>query len=240
VALTLTYAPEHIPELASVSAAHFNAFVKALKYRVKRRGGDPFRYHGISEYAPGTGRPHYHVALFGYLPPDSKPAGSSGSGNPEFSSEELTQAWGRGRVTFQFWSPGAAAYISKHNAFKSTGLEAQNRMRVTRDGEVIGTREQTFMRCSGKPGIGALFCDKFGEQMAKLGFTVRGTEKVTVPGYYLDRLADRFPEAIEKLRAEREAIALGKLEGITIERMRVLTECADLKLDRVHRKNPYQ
>jgi len=53
--LTLTYSPEHTPQDNSLSKAHWREFTKGIG----------FRYFGCGEYGGRTGRPHYHLVLFG-------------------------------------------------------------------------------------------------------------------------------------------------------------------------------
>jgi len=53
--VTLTYAPEHLPQNGSLSKAHWREFTKGIG----------LRYFGCGEYGRQGNRPHYHLVLFG-------------------------------------------------------------------------------------------------------------------------------------------------------------------------------
>lgn len=236
--ITLTYADEHLPPLASLAKADVELFMKRLRYYVAKRGGAPIRFDACGEYSPDKMRPHYHLALFGYWPPDAKRWGLSRGGNQEWVSEELTNAWGKGWVTFQPWSAGAANYCAGHQAWKLTGALSRERLAVkTADGIVIGDREPEFHHASNRPGIGARFFERYGTQMLELGFTVIDGRKCPVPKYYLrlGELSD--PDRVSQLRADRELQAAAAVENSTYERLAVREECAQAALDRSARND---
>lgn len=60
--VTLTYDDDHLPEDNSLRAGDLKLFIRSLK----RRSHSPVRFYGCGEYGELDGRPHYHVALFGY------------------------------------------------------------------------------------------------------------------------------------------------------------------------------
>lgn len=58
--VTLTYAPEHLPEDMSVSPRAVQLFLKRLRKKV-----GPVRYFAVGEYGDMSARPHYHLILYG-------------------------------------------------------------------------------------------------------------------------------------------------------------------------------
>lgn len=63
--ITLTYAPEHLPESGQIIKAHQKAFTKRLKTYCERYAGVKIRYGGVFEYGDESLRPHMHIAVFG-------------------------------------------------------------------------------------------------------------------------------------------------------------------------------
>lgn len=234
VCATLTFADDKLPALGSVDADVTQAWMKRLRSRVAYRGGPELRFDLYAEYSPQKMRPHVHVCLFNYRPPDAVYWGKSRAGNPQYESAELSDSWGLGHVWFQWFSDGAASYCAGHQAWKLTGPKAFERLTLrAADGSVIGQRADEYHRCSLRPGIGAPFFEKYGRQMIQLGYTVIGGRKVPVPSYYLD-LAERDPslvDAVSELRAERELMAASDVPNASYMRLAVREECATARVN---------
>lgn len=242
ICATLTYDPEHLPELGSLRRVHAQAFMKALRKRVAARGGPLLSFDCTGEYSPPPAmRPHYHVALFSYCPPDWKEWAKSRAGNDEYTSSELTAAWGRGLVTFQSWSVGAAKYVAGHQAWKLTGDKGHAvRMVYDEFGQAVGEREREFHACSTRPGIGRRFFEAYGRQALELGFTIVDGKKAPVPAYYLRRGDLDMPELAAFAREERTrqaAEAKAKLEGDY--RLDAIEFCAQERINRQARKSGF-
>lgn len=242
VCVTLTYAPEHLPPLGSLDRTHSSAFVRALRKLVAKRGGPRLSVDCYGEYSPAPAmRPHYHLALFNYMPPDAKPWAKSQAGNQEFISEELSKAWRhKGRVTFQPWSYGAAQYCAGHQSWKLTGDKGRaQRLVFGPAGELLGERAPEFHQPSTRPGIGRRFFEAYGAQALQLGFTVVGGRQVPVPGYYYRRGDVTHPELAKVARAERTAKALELQAQLLAEgehRLDAIEECAQARIERASRK----
>lgn len=61
--VTLTYAPEKLPENGSLVPEHVQSWLKRLRARV---APSKFRFFLVGEYGDESERPHYHAALFGF------------------------------------------------------------------------------------------------------------------------------------------------------------------------------
>lgn len=242
VCVTLTYADEFLPPLGSLDKAHSRAFVRSLRQVVARRGDPKFSVDCYGEYSPAPlMRPHYHLALFNYDPPDAQAWSKSGAGNQEFISEELSRAWShRGRVTFQPWSYGAAQYCAGHQSWKLTGDKGRNeRLVFDQAGEYLGERAPEFHQPSTRPGIGRRFFEAYGDQALRLGFTVVDGRQVPVPSYYLRRADVSSPELAESARAARTAKAVelqAKLREEGEHRLDAIEDCAVARIERGARK----
>jgi len=241
VAVTLTYDPEHVPLYGSLCKKHVSAFVKRLRARVAKRRGEPFSFDCIGEYSPELLRPHYHLACFGYVPVDAKPWAKSRAGNDECVSAELTAAWGKGLVTFQYWSTGAARYIANHQAWKLTGHASEQRLRLTLPDGSTFDRAPEFHLCSTRPGIGRPYMEKHGRQALLNGFTfAKGKGAVALPKYFVEIGKKLYPAEAEAEIARRVAKAKDSARGITPERMLVLDECAELRIKASNERKTYR
>lgn len=240
ICATLTYSPECLPQYGTLVRAHVSKFMKALRKVVAARDGGLFSFDCTGEYSPPPFmRPHYHIALFGYVPQDYRIAGMSGAGNQEYVAEELTRVWGKGRVTFQHWSVGAAKYCADHQAWKLTGDKGRNVL-VVRDasGVVVFERAREFHACSTRPGIGRRYYERYGAQDLRQGFSVIDKRQVPVPKYYLRRADIDNPELAAYAREQRRVAAmeaLGKLEGDY--RLDAIEACAEARIERNSRKD---
>lgn len=228
---TFTYADEKLPAHGSLCKAQLSAAMKRLRYYVAKRGGGRFSFDACGEYSPDVMRPHYHVALFGWWPPDARYSHKSRAGGDEYRSAELERVWPFGRVTFQAWNFSAASYCAGHQAWKLTGDVERERLLV-RDGSgvVIGEREPEFHNTSRRPGIGRRFVERYGEQALTLDHTVIDGRKVPVPGYYARIGAELFPEVTEAHVARRLERAKALEAERTPVRREAIEECAQAKI----------
>lgn len=127
--LTTTYDKEHLPNDGSVSVRHLQEYLKRVRARIYPR---KIRYYGVGEYGERSGRPHYHLALYGVQDVDM-----------------LREAWGQGEIDVGFLEPASAAYICGYVAKKWGKVDG---------GKVPGRRDE-FARMSLKPGIGAEYAE---------------------------------------------------------------------------------
>lgn len=204
---TLTYAPEHVPALGSLCKRDVQLFMKRLRFELAKRGVC-VRHHCLGEYSPvPVLRPHYHVILFGWWPDDARPWARSRAGRQEYVSELVSGLWGRGHVTLQRWSPGAAAYIAGHQGSKLRGRYGRKVLEVWSPdgGELLGFRAPEFQVASNRPGIGAGWFARYsGDVVAGDCVVLRGGVKVAVPRYY-DRLRKRCdPQGLEDAKLDRQ------------------------------------
>lgn len=97
--LTLTYAPEFVPDAGSLVPRDLTLFLKRLR---KHR---QFRYFAVGEYGDHSQRPHYHAALFGIGVEDV---------------EIVRKCWGLGFVMLGDLTLQSASYVAGYVTKKMT------------------------------------------------------------------------------------------------------------------------
>lgn len=96
--VTLTYAPEHLPQGGSLSKLHWREFTKGIGYR----------YFGCGEYGDQGHRPHYHLVLFGLDAWDGP------------SRDFLARRWPYGFMHASPLTPERAGYVAGYVVKKLT------------------------------------------------------------------------------------------------------------------------
>lgn len=150
---TLTYDAKNEPEGRTLDPRALQLFLKRLR---KVYNGQKIRYFAVGEYGSKNGRPHYHIALFGF--PKCLRGQTRQSkyppGGPLYRPccphcETVRRIWGKGSIELATLEPASAAYIAGYTVKKMTA----------KDDERLNGRHPEFARMSLKPGIGAWFID---------------------------------------------------------------------------------
>jgi hypothetical protein len=190
--ITLTYAPEHLPDNESLVYDHFQRFMKRLRKRlsgvksIQVDGVDvfPIRFYMCGEYGENFGRPHYHACLFNVDFPDKKFLTKTKSGDTLYTSEILTKLWPYGISSIGDVNFQSAAYVARYIMKKITGDAAFSHYnKVDSDGVII-SRTPEFTRMSLKPGIGAGWFDKFHSDVFPHDHVIVKGKECSVPRYY--------------------------------------------------------
>jgi hypothetical protein len=195
--LTLTYDDEHLPPGGSLDLRAFPLFMKRLRAEIVPQR---VRYFYAGEYGDDVGRPHYHGLLFGYDFPDKRPAGRRGD-HPVWRSDRLSALWPDGFHELGSVSFDSAAYVARYVVKKVRGEAAVDHYLAVdgATGEVFG-REPEFCQMSRRPGIGAGWFERFGEELEPEGTVIQSGKEVPMPRYYRKLMKDGSPEA-ERLLA---------------------------------------
>lgn len=148
-----------------------------LQYFLKklRNKGYKFRYFGCGEYGSLNQRPHYHVILFGYRPLDLHFEANSETGQPLFSSKEVSDIWSKGLCTVQNFAPSVASYVAGY-VNKKTG---------DHDG---------FLLMSKKPGLGYNYLVKNKDKLLENDVVCDdfGSIKKVIAPRYFSLICDKF------------------------------------------------
>ena len=233
--LTLTYRDADLPPLRSLQPQD----LKNFRRRLRRHLGNHIRFFACGEYGnppdptkpetyPNTGRPHFHMLVFGARFKDLKTwKRSNAKGNDMlYRSEELESLWDHGfssigNVTWQ-----SAAYTARYIMKKVNGdlapLHYATDQHDPDTGEII-YRQKEFIRYSNRPGLGRSWFEKYWKDVYPGDFVVSpdGKKKLTPPEYY-DKLMDAIdPDLMEDIRDRRQQFAAKQLvEQNTDKRLR--------------------
>lgn len=231
--VTLTYDNDHIPTVVGRSSDSGGSFVHLtlcrrdvqlfLKRLRKMLSPCTIRFFGCGEYGSRTFRPHYHLILFGWYPPDAVPYGMSQTNNPMFTSKILDRAWSfpsRRNLLGEYDSPnktstsGGLVMVQRVNyaTCAYTARYVTKKINSPRSSwyKDMGI-EPPFSMMSRKPGIGRRYFDEHPELWDYDSIHVAtedGGKSIYAPRYFKKLLADQDPIKAENLAAMRKAQAI--------------------------------
>lgn len=228
--LTLTYDDEHLPlrsyecfdwpdpetgEVRSVPCAtlDLDAIQKWKKRLAKAwtaRSDKPLRFFGCGEYGDSTHRPHYHFLVFGLDLDDAdlkyyKTSRAGSVNNKLYNCDWISKTWPNGYVVLAKGSYETAGYIARYVLKKRVGIDREFYERYNID--------PPFINMSRRPGIGLPYLDKVTELIVSddgiddiVISTEKGSKRITVSGYMLDKLAKVYPEIVDKTKDIRREV----------------------------------
>lgn len=220
--ITLTFDEEHLPSDYSLDKAHFQKFMKRLRKHVSP---EKIRYFMCGEYGGQSWRPHYHAILFNYEPNDMQPAGFRDI-HPYFISPTISKLWPYGFHTIAEANYDTAAYVAGYITKKITGDKADDHYKRTIidwndvTGEISYYKEDAellpeYAEMSRRPGIGAKFIEKYGDDCYPSDYMVHEGRKLGVPKYYDKKMEELDEVRIASQRAKRRIkMALTEQESL--------------------------
>lgn len=205
--VTLTYDDEHLPRgtkgIPSLVPDDVQKFIKRLRRDQDYRGIDTkIRFFLAGEYGEQSHRPHYHLILFDWIPPefDLQFLKYSKNGDKYYTSLSLQKLWpyGYNLVAGVTWQ--SCAYVARYILKKQTGDNAH----VYEDMAI----SPEFTRMSRKPGIGKEYYDLHAKKLLEDGYVqLEGGLKAPIPRYFDPFFEIDFPEEYQKLSENRVATA---------------------------------
>jgi len=217
--ITLTYAPHFLPDDLSVNIGHFQDFMKRFRARV-----DPtrVRYFHCGEYGEQFSRPHYHAIVFGFGFPD-RSYYKEVNGARYYTSNFLDDVWGLGGCIIGDVSFESCAYVARYVTKKINGEQAHDHYMVLdeRTGEVRSITPE-YATMSRRPGIGASWFEKFGEEVIHNDSVVARGHEMKPPRFY-EALYDELD--LEAVKGERQIEARKRDFDNTPERLRDREVC---------------
>lgn len=139
--ITLTYNNKNLPKNRSLVKKDLQDFWKRLRHEQK----EPIRYLACGEYGPKTLRPHYHAAVFNYIPTDLKIHSFNIEGDLLYTSKKLEKIWKKGYVIIGRLNYKSAAYVARYVLKKAYGADQI---------PVKHNRQKEFILASRKGGLG--------------------------------------------------------------------------------------
>jgi len=228
--VTLTFADEHLPPDYSVSVRDIQLFCK----RLRKRSGS-FRFFACGEYGEKEKRPHYHLILFGRDFSDKYHWRDSESGYPVYRSDTLEALWPFGNSDIGSVTPASCGYVAAYCVKKVTGEHAEEHYRRVHPltGELLTVRRE-FICMSNRPGIGAGWFEKYGEDAFPSDFVVVDGTRTAVPRYYEKKLEDA--KQLLKVKQKRKEATKTHAENNTPDRLAVREEVNNLRILRKQRE----
>lgn len=228
--ITLTYNDEHVPTDYSVKLDHFQKFMKRLRKSVEPK---KVRFFACGEYGDQNLRPHYHALIFNHQFSDLKLRRTNKNNHNLYISEELTKLWPLGFHEIGHLTWKTAAYTARYCMKKINGDSADSHyMRKSPiDGNYYRVSEE-FAVGSRRPGLGALWFNKFKSDAFPSDFVIVDGRKKKVPKYYLNKLNEEDQQKIQRARKRQ---ALSRRSDNTPERLRVREIVQEAKLKTLKR-----
>ena len=190
--ITLTYAPEFLPEDNSIHVEDVKAFFKRLRRRVEPL---TIRNFYCGEYGSQFHRPHYHAIVFGFDFPDRQ-LFSVRNGFRCYTSSLLQSVWPFGFSMVADVSFETCAYVARYVTKKIKGDIAE---------EHYQGREVEFAHGSRRPGIGRSWIEKyFSDVYPADRVIVRNGVEMLPPKYYDDYLESVNPDLYEEVKQKRQ------------------------------------
>jgi len=162
--VTLTYSDENMPKTfenrETLDPRHTELFLKSFRKHMDKKHGKKIRYYLVGEYGDKSGRPHYHLALFGYK--------NCLYGQSQYSKikkdccsqcDTIRDIWKRGNIYLGEINKVTAAYICGYVIKKMTDINDPR----------LKNQHPEFARRSLKPGIGAPAMELVARTIQKYG-----------------------------------------------------------------------
>lgn len=137
--VTLTYADKYLPDPPHVKKKDFQDFIKKIRRNIEP---NKIRYFGVGEYGDTTFRPHYHVVLFGL--------------DGILSRSTIKRCWPKCDPVIGL----DIGELNQSSASYITGYITKKTLKDKNKHPVNYGKEDEFMLCSKRPGIGAQAVDK--------------------------------------------------------------------------------
>lgn len=189
-------------------------FLKRLRERFRPR---VLRFYGVGEYGEQTGRPHYHVILFGFPCCSMNVIGSAGCSCTACSM--IADAWGLGHFTVGNVTRESCQYTAGYVLKKMTqkdDMRLDGRFpefsRSSRQGGGIGAGAMAILASdllrSLPPGSEAPAAIRFGGQLIPLGRYLRNLLRVQ-----MGSAKGASVEEVEEIKVRVSAMLDDKVEG---------------------------
>lgn len=242
--VTLTYATENLPPGGSLELRDVQLFMKRLR---KAREPNKIRFFLGGEYGDDNGRPHYHALLFNCGFGDRVFIGNNSRGEPLYTSSELSDLWPHGFHTIGAVTFDSAVYCAKYALKKVTGDRAVDHYCVYDENGECFDRRPEFAVMSRRPGIGATYYERFGDEVRNLDSVVINSKVVRPPKYYDRRTEAHLGDAHDAGRllckcqlcvtkSKRKRLAVLNKSDNTDERLRVKERLMVIAAEKKERK----
>lgn len=208
--VTLTYAPEHLPKGGTLVKRDLQLFIKRLR---KAIAPVKIRFFACGEYGAHLSRPHYHVLVFGWRPPDLVLWCTSRKSCTLYRSALVERLWPLGYSTVGDVTIRSCGYVARYCLKK-----------VYRCPDYYDGRLPEFTACSTRPAIGRRWLETCSGPTYPDDFVVVDGVKRKPPRYYDKFLELTNPVLFDMVKANRRISALATPEDERLRRARVKDE----------------
>jgi len=197
--VTLTYAPEKLPEYGTLVPRDVQLFLK----RARADWGSRISYYACGEYGDQTQRPHYHLALFG-LPFFDRDLHTTRNKAPVYRSDQLEGWWKLGLCEFTGLTYGAARYVAAYVRKKVRQRDApEHYTRVDPGtGELVSIARE-FGRMSRRPALGRKWIERNWRDVYPRDFVVMDGVELKPPRYYDKWMEVNQPSVMMAVKEQR-------------------------------------
>lgn len=264
--ITLTFAPEHIPDDWSLDTRVFQLFMKKLRKRFQglspvldKETGEttyPIRFYHCGEYGeickscflskkycqcetfdPQLGRPHYHALLFNFDFPDKILHQVTRNGDNLYTSAELSKLWPYGHALIGTANFQSAAYVARYIMKKINGDLAEDHYTcINPTTGEIASRKPEYTTMSRRPGIGRNWLEKYTSDVYPADAVIVKGKKMKPPKYYDIQYEIMEPDIYATLKAKRLKEAKKHVDNNTPERLQTRLKVLLSKISTLHRK----
>lgn len=241
--VTLTYSDEYLPQGGTLVLRDVQLFMKRLRKARNSNASNPIRFFLGGEYGDENRRPHYHALLFNCGFPDRVFHGENKRGEPLYTSRELSRLWScdGGETTLGFCTIGevtfdSAVYCAKYALKKVTGDPAKDHYTVFDENGECFERIPEFAVMSRRPGIGAGYYERYGNEVRAHDSVVVDGREVRPPRYYDSRSERIEPEQFARMKRKRKRLAVLNKADNTEERLRVKERLMILAAEKKERR----
>lgn len=236
--ITLTYDEQNLPPGGTLIKKDYTTFMKALRYSLKPKR---VRFYHCGEYAEleedigkpqlesALGRPHYHACIFNHQFDDLELYEEKSNGNV-YTSEKLSEIWGKGFVTTMDLTLKSAGYVARYITKKINGDKKDEHYQKICEitGEIYPV-QQEYSTMSNRPGIGKKWWEKYkGDVFPSDDIIVLSSDSyhhVPTPKYYDVQYEREDPEGYEMVKERRQEFAAKQIKDNTLKRLEVREVC---------------
>lgn len=221
--VTLTYAPDKVPEHGSLDPSHPHDFLRRLR-RLPEAG--KLTYYLAGEYGEHTFRPHYHAVLF-RCPFRDRELLIRRNDAPVYVSESLTETWGHGLCEFTALNFAAARYVAAYVRKKvSPRADAEHYTRVDPDtGELVELVPE-FSRMSRRTALGRTWLERYWRDVYPRDYVAIEGQELKPPRYYDKWMDKNYPRLMMEVREKRWA----ELQEVSADRLRARERIHEAKV----------
>jgi hypothetical protein len=183
----MTYNDENLPAPPSLNLRDITLAWKRLRRSI---GKLRIKYFYCGEYGSEGDRPHYHALLFNWRPDDEQFLKLTPNGDVLYTSDKLTEIWGKGFTSYGTITPRSIRYCLKY---------------ILKENHTTGYM-RPFHKQSKGLGLKKVLCENK---------KIINKEEKYIPRYYIKKIRDNFePDFMQtyaylhKIYVERQGASL--------------------------------